>query len=169
MNTKEAILNRRSIRKFKDTKIDLTMINDLIEAGYNAPSACNRKPLNFYVVTDEEKLALLNKSSKFSNMPSPLIIIVAGYLPLALPSKMQEYWIQDASAATQNILLMATELGLGACWNGVHPQTNVVERIRKILKLDENVIPLSLIHIGYMDEEKKPNSGFDENRVFYIN
>ena len=69
MNTKEAILNRRSIRKFKDTKIDLTMINDLIEAGYNAPSACNRKPLNFYVITNEEKLELLNKSSKFSNMP----------------------------------------------------------------------------------------------------
>jgi nitroreductase len=81
---------------------------------------------------------------------------------------MSEYWIQDASAATQNILLMATELGLGACWNGVHPQVNVVERIKKILELDENVIPLSLIHIGYMDEEKSPNLGYDENRVFFV-
>jgi nitroreductase len=168
MNTKEAILNRRSIRKFKSTKISDEMIHDLVEAGYNAPSACNRKPLNFYVVTNEEKLELLNKSSKFSNMPSPLIIIVAGYLPLALPKSMSEYWIQDASAATENILLMATELGLGACWNGVHPQVNVVERIRKILELDENVVPLSLIHIGYMDEEKQPNSGYDSNRVFFI-
>ena len=75
MELKEVLLKRRSIRKFKDTKIEVSMINDLIEAGYNAPSACNRKPLNFYVVTNEEKLALLNKSSKFSNMPSPLIII----------------------------------------------------------------------------------------------
>ena len=166
MNTKEAILNRRSIRKFKDTKISNEMINDLIEAGYNAPSACNRKPLDFYVITNEEKLQQLNKCSKFSNMPSPLIIIVAGNLELALPKMMSEYWIQDASAATQNILLMATELGLGACWNGVHPQVNVVERIRKILNLNDGIIPLSLIHIGYMDEEKKPNSGFDEKRVF---
>lgn len=168
MNTKEAILKRRSIRKFKDTKISDEMIYDLVEAGYNAPSACNRKPLNFYVVTNEEKLELLNKSSKFSNMPSPLIIIVCGYLPLALPKSMSDYWIQDASAATQNILLMTTELGLGACWNGVHPQTNVVERIRKILELEEDVVPLSLIHIGYMDEEKDANSGFDEKRVFFI-
>ena len=168
MNTKEAILNRRSIRKFKDTKISNDMIHDLIEAGYNAPSACNRKPLNFYVVTNEEKLEQLNKSSKFSNMPSPLIIIVSGYLPLALPKSMSEYWIQDASAATQNILLMATQLGLGACWNGLHPQVNAVERVRKILNLDEEVIPLSLIHIGYMDEEKEAHSGFDNKRVFYI-
>ena len=168
MNTREAILNRRSIRKFKDTKIDLELINQLVEAGYNAPSACNRKPLNFYVVTNEGKLELLNKSSKFSNMPSPLIIIVAGYLPLALPKSMQDYWIQDASAATQNILLMATELGLSTCWNGVHPQVNAVERIKKILDLNDDVVPLSLIHVGYADEEKEAHSGFDNNRVFYI-
>ena len=101
-------------------------------------------------------------------MPSPLIIIVAGYLPLALPKSMQDYWIQDASAATQNILLMATELGLGTCWNGVYPQVNAVERIKKILELSDDIIPLSLIHVGYMDEEKEAHSGFDNKRVFYI-
>jgi len=169
MNFKETILKRRSIRKYLDTEISETMITDLIEAGYNAPSACNRKPINFYVITNKEIIKKLDKSGRFTNMHSPLIIIVAGDLKRALPFKYKDYWIQDASAATENILLMATSLGLGACWNGVYPQMKVVENIQQILGLDDKIIPLSLIHIGYPKEEKEPNKGFDSKHVFYIN
>ena len=168
MDTREAILNRRSVRKFSDEKIKEELILQLVEAGYNAPSACNRKPFCMYVVTNEEKLNELNKSGKFTNMPSPLAIVVCGDLNKALPLSFSEYWVQDASAVTENILIMATSLGLSTCWNGVYPQKNVVKKIQDILNLDEKIIPLALIHIGYGLEEKKPNNGFDNNVVFFI-
>ena len=168
MNTKEAILSRRSVRKFLDTPISRDQINALLESGYNAPSACNRKPVDFYVITSKEKLTALCSSGRFTNMPSPLVIVVAGNLKRALPRSFSEYWIQDASAACQNILLMATELGLGACWNGVYPQKDVVHTVSEIIGADEGVIPLAIIRIGYPAEAHDSHSGYDESVVTFI-
>ena len=168
MNTKEAILSRRSIRKFLDTPVPRELIDALLEAGYNAPSACNKKPVDFYVITNKDKLSEINGSGRFTNMPSPLVIVVAGNLSRALPRSFGEYWIQDASAACENILLMATELGLGACWNGAHPQKNVVDAIRKIIGADENIIPLAIIHIGYPNESHEAHQGYDRSAVTFI-
>ena len=168
MDTYTAILSRRSIRKFKQDKISDEIIDKLLEAGYNAPSACNRKPFIIYVIKNEEKLELLNKSGRFTNMPSPLIILVCGDLNKALPKSFKDYWIQDASAVTENILIMAQALGLGTCWNGVHPQELVVEKVRNILNLEPNIIPLSLIHIGYPDEYKEPNKYYNKDSVIIV-
>ena len=168
MDTYTAILSRRSIRKFKQEKVSDELIDKLLEAGYNAPSACNRKPFIMYVIENQEKLELLNKSGRFTNMPSPLIILVCGDLNKALPKGFKDYWIQDCSAVTQNILIMAQALGLGTCWNGVHPQELVVKKIKEILNLEENIIPLSLIHIGYPDEIKEMNKGYKKDSVIII-
>jgi nitroreductase len=168
MNTKEAILSRRSIRKFLDTPIPKEMIDALLEAGYNAPSACNRKPVDFYVITSADKLAEINACGRFTNMPSPLVIVVAGNLKRALPRSFCEYWIQDASAACQNILLMATELGLGACWNGAYPQKDVARAVSEIIGADENTVPLAIIRIGYPAQEAEAHFGYDKSVVTFI-
>ena len=104
----------------------------------------------------------------FTKMHSPLIILVCGNTKRALPLKLKEYWIQDASAVTENILIMAESLELSTCWNGVHPQEKLVKKIKDILELPEHFIPMSLIHVGYKDEEKKPNSGYDSKFVTFI-
>ena len=168
MNTKEAILSRRSVRKFLDTKIPSEMIEALLEAGYNAPSACNRKPIDFFVITSPEKLEKINGCGRFTNMPSPLVIVVAGNLKRALPRSYCEYWIQDAAAVCQNILLMATELGLGACWNGAYPQKEVAKAVSEILGTDESIVPLGIIRIGYPAEERESHSGYDKSVVKFI-
>lgn len=168
MEFKQVILNRRSIRKFKNDLVPKDIILSLVEAGYNAPSACNKKPFRIYVITNKEIKEKVRLSGLFTRMISPLIIVVAGDLKKALPKDLKEYWIQDASAVTENILLCATSLGLGTCWNGVYPQKIVMEKVQKALSLEEYIIPLSIIHVGYPDEEKKPNSGFDEKKVFFI-
>ena len=109
MEVKEALLKRRSIRKFKEDKISDEIIEELLIAAMSGPSACNKRPWEFYVVTNEEKLKEVRKASLFSRFKAPLTIIVCGNLSKALPMQLSTYWIQDASAATENILSISPE------------------------------------------------------------
>ena len=168
MEVKEALLKRRSIRKFKEDKISDEIIEELLIAAMSGPSACNKRPWEFYVVTNEEKLKEVRKASLFSRFKAPLAIIVCGNLSKALPMQLSSYWIQDASAATENILLRVTDLGLGACWCGAHPQKRVEDNLRKCLTIPEKQIPLNIIFIGYPDEEQPQRTQYDESKIHYI-
>lgn len=122
MELKEALLKRRSVRKFTEEPVSDEMIEELLHAAMSGPSACNRKPWEFYVVKNEQVLEGLKTASKFSRFSAKLAIVVCGNLSRALPMHLADYWIQDCSAATENILLRATDLDLGAVWCGIHPQ-----------------------------------------------
>ena len=95
-------------------------------------------------------------------------MVVCGNLTRALPLKMASYWIQDCSAATENILLRVTDLGLGAVWCGIHPQKNAEERVRKMLDIPKTQVPLNVIFIGHPAEEPDARDQYEENRVHYI-
>ena len=92
-----------------------------------------------------------------------------GNLNHSLPLWLKDFWIQDCSAATENILLRATDLGLGSLWCGIYPQKNPVKIIQQILGLNERMIPLNIIYIGYKDEENEPRDQYDEKYVHFIN
>ena len=168
MEVKEALLKRRSIRKFKDEPVSEEMIKELLHAAMSGPSACNKRPWEFYIVTNEDKLQELKSSSMFTKISAKLAIIVCGNLSNALPKQMAEYWIQDCSAATENILLRVTDLGLGAVWCGIYPQERAVEKVQKILDMPKTQIPLNIIFIGYPDECPDARDQYDEQRVHYI-
>ncbi len=168
MSNFDPILSRRSVRKFKETPVPRDIIEKLCEAADAAPSACNRRPVSFYVVTNKEKLSELSAAGRFTKMKSPLAIVVVGNLKRALPLQMADYWIHDAGAASENILIKATELGLGSCWCGVHPQKRVMEKVSEILGLGSKEIPFALIKIGYPDETHPPHSGYSADRVKFI-
>lgn len=169
MEAFEAILSRRSVRKFKPDGIPEELIIKLIEAGAAAPSACNKRPIRLYAITNGEMREALDKAGFFTKMPSPLVIVVAGDMNKTLPRSMSDYWIQDAAAATENILIAATAAGLGSCWNGVYLQKRVMDKVAEVLSLDESVVPFSLIHVGYPDEEHPPHAGYDPDAVTFIN
>ena len=162
------ILERRSIRKFKDTPVPREIIEKLLEAAEAAPSACNRRPVEFFAVTNEEKLSELSAAGRFTRFKSPLIIVVVGNLSRALPLGLADYWIHDAGAASQNILIQAQTLGLGSCWCGVHPQKRMMEKVRVALGLNDKQIPFSIIKIGYPDESHEAHSGYSEKRVHFV-
>lgn len=168
MELKEVLLKRRSVRKFKDDSVSDEFIHELLEAAMSGPSACNRKPWEFYVIKNPGVLKDLKKTTLFGRMNAPLAIVVCGNLSRALPMQLSSYWIQDCSAATENILLRVTDLGLGAVWCGVHPQKNAEENIRKCLGLDKKIIPLNIIWIGYPNEEVEPRTQYEEKRVHII-
>lgn len=161
------ILKRRSVRKFKDTPISRELIDSLLEAAMAAPSACNKRPVDFYVITSEEKLSEISLAGRFTRMKSPLVIVVVGNLKRALPMGLADYWIHDA-AASENILIQATALGLGSCWCGVHPQKRTMQKVSAALGLNEKQIPFSIIKIGYPDEHPEPHSGYDDSRVYFV-
>ena len=101
------ILERRSVRKFEDRPVERELIESLLEAADAAPSACNKRPLEFYAVTNEHLLEKLSKAGLFTRMKAPLVIVVVGDLNRALPSPMSDYWMHDAGATCENILLQA--------------------------------------------------------------
>ena len=168
MEVKDALLKRRSIRKYLDKEVSDEIIEELLHAAMSGPSACNRRPWIFYVIKDQNKLNELRKASRFSNMNAPLAIVVVGDLSRSLPLQLKDFWIQDCSAATENILLRATDLGLGSLWCGIYPQKRPVERVKKILGITNSDIPLNIIYIGYGDEEKESRDQYDKNRVKVI-
>ena len=168
MELKDVLLKRRSIRKFKEDKVSKEMINQLMHAAMSGPSACNKRPWKFYVITNENTLLELKNASRFSKIDAPLAIVVCGDLSRRLPKAFASYWIQDCSAATENILLRATDLGLGAVWCGLHPQKSAEDKVKELLKLNDELVPLSLIWIGHPNEEVEARDQYEEECIVYV-
>lgn len=165
MEVEEALLKRRSVRKFTADPVDKEAIDKLLRAAMSGPSAVNKKPWEFYVIQDPKKIAELNKVG-FANYPSPLIIVIAGNQTKFLPSPASDYWIEDVSAATENILLEATNLGLGACWCGVYPGKLREKQVAKILSMPLNYVPFNIIIIGHPDGAiPEARDQYDEKRI----
>ena len=168
MELKDVLLKRRSVRKFTHEDVSNEIIEELLHAGMSGPSACNRCPWEFFVITNKEILNSLKDSSRFTKIDATLAFVICGNLKYALPKDMAEYWVQDCSAATENILLRATDLGLGAVWCGIYPQKRAVEKVKELLNLEDNLIPLNIIYIGYPALDVEARDQYDENKVHYI-
>jgi nitroreductase len=156
------IFSRRSIRKYTNEPVSEKHVKTILEAAMAAPSASNRRPWHFIVVTDRQKLDALAENHPYGKMlfKAPLCIAVCGDRSLA-----ERYWAQDCSAATENLLLAVTALGLGAVWLGVYPRDDRVKAVRELLNIPDNFVPLNLISIGHPAEEKEPRTQYDESRV----
>lgn len=168
MELQEVLQRRRSIRKYTEEPVSKEDIDLLMHAAMSGPSACNKTPWEFYVITDEAVLEKLRNASRYSKIYAPLAIVVCGSLSRALPSQLAPYWIQDCSAATENILLAATDLGLGTVWCGIHPQKRAEERVREALGLTEKQIPLNIIYVGHPDQVQEPRDQYKETYIHYI-
>ena len=164
MEAMDAILSRRSIRKYTEDPVPEKVINELLEAAMSAPSSSNQQPWHFVVITDRTILFEIPRFHPHSNMlyEAPLVIAVCGDLNL---EKNKGMWVQDCSAATQNILLAAKAKGLGAVWLAVYPREHLINSVRKLLALPQHVFPLSLVSVGYPAEEKPRANRFNASKV----
>lgn len=162
-----AIMTRTSIRQYTDQPIMKAEIEALLRAGMAAPTAVNRQPWHFVAVTDKAKLKELAGNRGRMLEQCALAIVVCGNMEKALPGKGQAYWIQDCSAATENILLAAHALGLGAVWTGVYPIDERVDAVSKAVKLPENIVPLCVIVIGHPAENPQPKDKWKPENVSY--
>jgi len=163
MDALEAIFTRRSVRKFEDREVPDGAVKLILKAGMSAPSAGNARPWQFIVVSDRKKLKEITEVSRYAECAAkaPLVILVCGDRSL---EKHKDYWVQDCAAASQNILLAAHALGLGAVWTGAYPMEDTMRGLGILLKLPEHVIPFSLIVIGHPAEGMN-NDRYDGGRV----
>ncbi len=163
----ENIFARRSIRRYQDKPVEKEKFELLLQAAMAAPSAMNFKPWEFVVVTDPIRLDEIRNALTFGNHNAPAAIAVCGNLSFFKNLKVSQFWVQDCSAATENILLAAVELGLGTVWLGVHPIHNYTKRISGILNLPPHVKPLNVIFVGYPAEEKPARTQYSPDRVHW--
>lgn len=164
--TIDDLFARRSIRKYTGEAVEPEKIELLLKAAMAAPSAGNRRPWHFVVVDDKEILSVLAEGHPYAKMlnQAPLCIVPCGEVDLGKQGRTG-YWIQDLSAATENILLAAVGLGLGAVWCGVFPGEERVEVAQRILGLPEYIIPLAYVAVGHPAEQKPPRTQYDASRV----
>ncbi len=167
MNTIDAIYARRSIRNYQEKPVESKKIEVLLKAAMAAPSARNSKPWEFVVVTDPSMMSKVREAMTFGKYNAPMAIVVCGNLSLIKRPLTSQFWVQDCSAATENILLAAVSLGLGTVWLGVHPIHNFTKRISKVLQLPEHVKPLNVIYIGYPAQEKPARTQYDPSNVHW--
>lgn len=163
------IATRTSVRSYLDKPVDAATIEQLLRAGMAAPTAVNRQPWHFVVVNDRAQLEALSKTNPYSKMlgKAPLAIVVCGDMEKALEGNAREFWVQDCSAATENILLAVNALGLGAVWTGAYPSEDRCKAISDVLELPEHLIPLNIIVIGYPDKENTPKDKWKPENISY--
>ena len=163
----EHIRARRSIRRYTDEPVDIDAVQRLLEAAMAAPSAMNRRPWEFLVVTDPDRLQKLRRWLPLGRYQAPVAILVCGNMHRMPPGPPQGFWVQDCSAAIQNILLAATGMGLGSVWVGIHPIQPLVWGVRRAMGLPRHIKPLGLVWVGHAAERKSPRSQFDPERVHW--
>jgi nitroreductase len=160
------ILDRRSIRKFKEQKIDRETIKLLLTAAMYAPSAVNKQPWHFVVIDQRPMLDRIMEIHPFAGMFKTAShgIVICGDENL---QHDDGYWVVDCGAATQNLLLAAHTLGLGACWVGLHPREGRKASFSAMLGLPTHVKPFALVALGYADETKQRPERFHPQKVRY--
>jgi nitroreductase len=159
-----AILSRRSIRKYTAQALSAKTVQTLLEAAMAAPSANNTQPWHFVVVTERATLTTLAAVLPHGQMlkQAPLAIAVCAEV-----ATDERTWVQDCSAATENILVAAQALGLGGVWLGVYPREERVAGVAQALCLPAGVTPLCVLSLGYPAEEKGPAGRYDATRVHH--
>jgi nitroreductase len=159
------LYKRRSIRKYKSTKLDDVTIQQLIKAALLSPTSRGLQPWQFVIIDDTKVLTHLAASKKGASFLKDAAL---GIVILADPAK-SDVWVEDASIAATILHLTSESLGLGSCWIQIRErqfsETETAEQyVRKILGIPENLKVASIISIGYPDESKPPHS--DKELVF---
>ena len=164
----ENILSRKSVRQYTNEPVSEEHIQTLLKAAMAAPSAVNYQPWRFVVVTEREQLDAMAEVLPFARMlkQAPLAIVVCGET-LWFEGKENIFWQQDCSAATQNLLLAAEALGLGAVWTGVYPDPQRSAELSAFLGLPETVQPLCAIPIGHPAGDDKPKDKWKPENIHY--
>jgi len=160
------LFGRRSIRAYQPTPVSDELVSDLLAAAMAAPSACAKDPWRFVVVRDRAMLEAMAAALPHGKMltGAAVGIAVCGDRAAAHGGELS-YLLQDCSAAIENLLLAAHALGLGACWLGVHPRQPRIDAMTKLLRLPENIVPVSCIALGWPAEAKPSRTRFDASYV----
>lgn len=166
----EVIHQRKSVRKYIDNKpVPDSLLDIIVRAGMAAPSARNIQPWEFIVITDREVLDSLSLQLPYGKMltTAPAAIVVCGNTGIYDSEAASKYWEQDCTAATENVLLAIEALGLGGVWIGTYPDSERSLWVSSVLELPSDVLPLSVISLGYPTGIEKPKDKYKPEKIHY--
>ena len=160
----DPVLSRRSIRKYTNQPVSEESLRLLLKAAMVAPSAGDERPWHFVVIRRRNICLRMMDIHPHAHMlkRAPVSILICGDETL---QKLRGFWVQDCAAATENILIEAQQLKLGAVWLGIYPMPGKVEAFRRLLNIPTYVVPFALVVVGHPAEHKEPAERFDESRV----
>jgi nitroreductase len=164
MDTLTAIHTRRSVRSFTDEPVSAEDLKTVLSAAMVAPSAGNCQCWNFLIIDDPKLLAQVPEINQYAAMAAkaPLSVLVCGD---TLSEKYPGYWVQDCSAATENLMLAARAIGLGSVWTGLYPVQDRVNKAKALFRLPENIMPLALVVLGHPAKEQKREDRYAESKI----
>ena len=164
------ILNRKSVRAYTDRAVSREQLDTLLRAAMAAPTGRDMRPWKFVVIDDKEALAALSEQLPYAKMlpEAAAAIVVCGDLSVTDDKgQPSTNWTFDCSAATENLLLAAEAMGLGAVWTGVYPYEERQTAVSQALQLPEHIIPLNLIPIGYPKGDPQPKDKYNADNIHF--
>ncbi len=162
-----SIFVRRSIREYDSRPVEPEKLDRILRAGMQAPSAMNRQPWEFLIVTRPDKIQEIAALTPYGKPASRAPMVLVPLVNLSAAGENNRFWVQDLSACVQNILLQAAEEGLGGCWMGIYPDEKRTQALHDALDLPDQVLPFALISVGYGVQENRFVDRFSPEKVHY--
>ncbi|MDO5559834.1 MAG: nitroreductase family protein [Oscillospiraceae bacterium] len=167
METKEAIFKRRSCREYTQQEVSTEQLKILLNSAFSAPTAVNAQPWEFVVINEKSVLDKLREKLRYARYNAPAAVVVCGNSDLGLKGQDKDLWVCDCSAAIENMLLTATDMGLGSLWVGIYPIKSRMQMVRTVLDMPENVNPLGMVYVGYAAKAQEGRCRYNEKAVYW--
>ena len=163
------IMTRTSVRSYSDREVESGKVDTLLRAAMAAPTAANKQPWRFVVINDKSILKTIGENFGSMKMAAgaSVAVIMCGDMTATLDGDGRDYWVQDVSAASENLLLAAHAMGLGAVWCGIYPVAERVTQFSEMLSLPEEIIPMACICVGYPAGESTPKDKWKPEYIHY--
>lgn len=164
------ILQRKSVRSFTDRPVTKAQLDTLVRAAMAAPTGKDMRPWKFVVISDKQAMKALAENLPYAKMlpEAQAAVVVCGDMSVVdKEGKPSTNWTFDCSAATENLLLQAEAMGLGAVWTGAYPYDERVKAVKEALHLPEHIIPLNVIPIGYPKGDAQPKDKYNADNIHY--
>lgn len=168
-STIEDIMTRTSVRSYSDKKVESATVDTLLRAAMAAPTAGNKQPWRFVVIDNKDILTTIGDNFNTMTMAkkAAVVIVMCGDTTATFDGEGRDYWVQDVSAASENLLLAAHAMGLGAVWCGIYPLAERIEQFSEMLSLPKEIIPMACICIGYPSGETTPKDKWKPEYIHY--
>lgn len=164
------ILSRKSVRTYTDQPVSRAQIDTLLRAAMAAPTGRDMRPWKFIVVDDKEMLKTLAGRLPYAKMlpEAQAAVLICGDLSVTDDKgNPSTNWMFDCSAATENLLLAAESMGLGAVWTAVYPYDERLRPVMEVMQLPDYIVPLNVIPIGYPKGNPQPKDKYDADNIHY--
>ncbi|MDE6291886.1 MAG: nitroreductase family protein [Muribaculaceae bacterium] len=168
-STIEDIMTRTSVRAYTDKAVGSEQIDTLLRAAMAAPTAGNKQPWRFVIINDRATLDTISCNFHTMTMAkdASVAFVMCGDETATFDGEGRDYWVQDVSASSENLLLAAHAMGLGAVWCGIYPMSDRVRQFSDMLHLPEDIIPMACICVGYPSGETTPKDKWKPEYIHY--